>query len=241
NVYTDGIFFFSSRRRHTRSKRDWSSDVCSSDLRGGVLGSVSRRCHSGARGRQDSRTRGGAVPGSGAGSRPCRWGERGRGRRKSRIIPGVSAAGARNRYAVHRSTTLLPGAVAPVLSFDHCEGVATVQFHLDRGVLGDAVSWATRTLPVRPAMPILQGVRIIADAGGELQLSTFDYEVSAQIRLEAEVEQSGEVLVQGRMLSDIVRALPNKDVSVALEGTKLQVRCGSARFALATLPVEEYP
>src|SRR5699024_11757291 len=27
------LFFFSSRRRHTRSKRDWSSDVCSSDLK----------------------------------------------------------------------------------------------------------------------------------------------------------------------------------------------------------------
>src|SRR5690349_24402682 len=26
------LFFFSSRRRHTRSLRDWSSDVCSSDL-----------------------------------------------------------------------------------------------------------------------------------------------------------------------------------------------------------------
>src|SRR5216683_2679276 len=31
------FFFFSSRRRHTRSDRDWSSDVCSSDLGGGVL------------------------------------------------------------------------------------------------------------------------------------------------------------------------------------------------------------
>src|SRR3989440_7367099 len=33
-VFTDSpfIFFFSSRRRHTRSDRDWSSDVCSSDL-----------------------------------------------------------------------------------------------------------------------------------------------------------------------------------------------------------------
>src|SRR5699024_11361442 len=31
-VNYDTIFFFSSRRRHTRSKRDWSSDVCSSDL-----------------------------------------------------------------------------------------------------------------------------------------------------------------------------------------------------------------
>src|SRR5207249_5434900 len=29
----DTLFFFSGRRRHTRSKRDWSSDVCSSDLR----------------------------------------------------------------------------------------------------------------------------------------------------------------------------------------------------------------
>src|SRR5690349_23145389 len=32
------FFFFSSRRRHTRSLRDWSSDVCSSDLDGGGAG-----------------------------------------------------------------------------------------------------------------------------------------------------------------------------------------------------------
>src|SRR5207302_7906184 len=31
-------FFFSSRRRHTRFSRDWSSDVCSSDLKWGVVG-----------------------------------------------------------------------------------------------------------------------------------------------------------------------------------------------------------
>src|SRR5699024_11548364 len=33
----DMFFFFSSRRRHTRSKRDWSSDVCSSDLQAHAL------------------------------------------------------------------------------------------------------------------------------------------------------------------------------------------------------------
>src|SRR5699024_8377276 len=32
DMYSALCFFFSSRRRHTRSKRDWSSDVCSSDL-----------------------------------------------------------------------------------------------------------------------------------------------------------------------------------------------------------------
>src|SRR5690606_40508539 len=34
------LFFFSSRRRHTRFSRDWSSDVCSSDLRSDVLGAL---------------------------------------------------------------------------------------------------------------------------------------------------------------------------------------------------------
>src|SRR3712207_7854752 len=33
-------FFFSSRRRHTRYWRDWSSDVCSSDLRGEMFVTV---------------------------------------------------------------------------------------------------------------------------------------------------------------------------------------------------------
>lgn len=116
-----------------------------------------------------------------------------------------------------------------------------MKFQLDRGVLGDAVTWATRTLPPRPMLPVLQGVRIVAEPSGELQFATFDYEVSAQITIAAEVQEPGEVLVQGRMLSDIVRALPNKDVTVALEGTKVQVTCGSSRFALATLPLEQYP
>ncbi len=115
-----------------------------------------------------------------------------------------------------------------------------MKFHLDRDVLNDAVSWATRTLPQRPSMPILQGVRIVAEPG-ELKFSTFDYEVSAHITVEAEVDQPGEILVQGKMLSEIVRALPHKTVSVTLEGAKVEILCGSSRFTLATLPVEEYP
>src|SRR2546428_10527900 len=39
------FFFFSSRRRHTRSDRDWSSDVCSSDLRPAARPQVDRPAH----------------------------------------------------------------------------------------------------------------------------------------------------------------------------------------------------
>src|SRR5436309_10295229 len=37
-----GSFFFSSRRRHTRFSRDWSSDVCSSDLNTGLGSDVGK-------------------------------------------------------------------------------------------------------------------------------------------------------------------------------------------------------
>src|SRR5439155_9409039 len=41
--FVDFFFFFSSRRRHTRWPRDWSSDVCSSDLIGDPSGRSAER------------------------------------------------------------------------------------------------------------------------------------------------------------------------------------------------------
>src|SRR5699024_11907985 len=46
HLFARVVFFFSSRRRHTRSKRDWSSDVCSSDLWWGTGLRVETPCRS---------------------------------------------------------------------------------------------------------------------------------------------------------------------------------------------------
>lgn len=116
-----------------------------------------------------------------------------------------------------------------------------MKFRVERDVLAEAVTWAARTLPARPPAPVLAGVRIEADPVGVLRLSTFDYEVSARSEIPAEVAEAGEVLVSGRLLAEISRALPNRPVDVVLEGTKVNVTCGSSRFSLLTMPVEDYP
>ncbi|MBD9699377.1 DNA polymerase III subunit beta [Flavimobilis sp. GY10621] len=116
-----------------------------------------------------------------------------------------------------------------------------MKFRVERDVLAEAVTWAARTLPARPPAPVLAGVRIEADPLGVLRLSTFDYEVSARSEIPAEVAEAGEVLVSGRLLAEISRALPNRPVDVVLEGTKVNVTCGSSRFSLLTMPVEDYP
>lgn len=116
-----------------------------------------------------------------------------------------------------------------------------MRFRVDRDVLADAVTWTARSLPTRPPVPVLAGVRIEADSTGTIQLSSFDYEVSARAQLPADVSEPGTVLVSGRLLAEISRALPAKPVDVALEGTKVQVTCGPSRFTLLTMPVEDYP
>jgi len=72
-------------------------------------------------------------------------------------------------------------------------------------------------------------------------MSGFDYETSAEVTAQAEVADDGQVLVSGRLLADIARALPHRPVEVALDGTKVTLTCGSSRFSLQTMPVEDYP
>jgi DNA polymerase-3 subunit beta len=115
-----------------------------------------------------------------------------------------------------------------------------VKFRIERETLADAVAWTARSLPHRPSVPVLAGLLIETSQDG-LTLSGFDYETSTRATLPAEVSADGRALVSGRLLSEIVKSLPPKPVDVSLEGTKVQVVCGSARFSLQTMPVEEYP
>ena len=116
-----------------------------------------------------------------------------------------------------------------------------MKFRVERDVLAEAVTWTARSLPTRPPVPVLAGVRLEADAAGVLHLSSFDYEVSARSEVAADVSEPGTVLVSGRLLAEISRALPAKPVDVVLDGTKVTVTCGASRFTLLTMPVEDYP
>ena len=115
-----------------------------------------------------------------------------------------------------------------------------MKIRLDRDVLAEAVAWTARSLPTRPSVPILAGLLVKA-ADGQVVMSSFDYETSAQITVKADVIEDGVALVSGRLLADIARSLPGKPVDVTADASRMELVCGSARFTLQTLPVEDYP
>ena len=119
-------------------------------------------------------------------------------------------------------------------------GLTDLKFRLAREDFADAVAWVAKNLPTRPTAPVLAGVLLTGSDDG-LMISGFDYEVSAEVRVAAEIASPGTVLVSGRLLSDITKALPAKPVEVSVEGTRVALTCGSARFSLPTMAVEDYP
>src|SRR6266568_3243473 len=115
-----------------------------------------------------------------------------------------------------------------------------MKLRVERDGLADAVAWTAKSLPSRPSVPVLAGV-LLRVSGGRLTVSGFDYEVSSQVSTDVQSDADGAALVSGRLLAEITKALPAKPVDVAAVGSHLELVCGSARFTLPTMPVEDYP
>ena len=115
-----------------------------------------------------------------------------------------------------------------------------MKFVIEQNRLVDVVNWVSRSLSTRPIQTALLGIVIEAE-GGKVTLSGSDLETASRASTEAEIATPGKVLVPGKLLADISRSLPNKPVTIQLDGTRVLVNAGSAKFTLPLLPINEYP
>ena len=93
----------------------------------------------------------------------------------------------------------------------------------------------------RHTLPILSNV-LIEKAGDTLSFLATDIEI--QIVSHSALEQTGEargVTVGARKLVEILRALPDGEVTLSTQDKRLQVKSGRSRFSLQTLPAEDFP
>ena len=114
-----------------------------------------------------------------------------------------------------------------------------MKFVVEREPLVDAVNWVARSISSRPMQTALLGIMI--DVSDEIVLTGSDLETSTKAVLSADITTSGKVLVPGRLLAEIARSLPAKPITFTLDGTRVLVTAGSAKFTLPTLATEEYP
>src|SRR5512133_3303848 len=110
-----------------------------------------------------------------------------------------------------------------------------------RGELLDALSIVSKGLSSRTTLPILSGIHITAQ-GDTVTFQTTDLEVSIRTSCKAKVEQAGQSVLPGRLLTDVVRSLPEAAVTIdASTPNTAAVTCGQSSFSMKTLSPEDYP
>ncbi|MFR9749776.1 DNA polymerase III subunit beta [Nocardia sp. 004] len=116
-----------------------------------------------------------------------------------------------------------------------------MKLRVDRDRLVAAVSVVGPTVPRRPSIPVLAGIRLRAELDS-VSVASFDYEISSHATITgAVVDEPGAALVSGRLLTDIAKALPPRPVELSDNGDRLEIVCGPSRFALPLMAVEDYP
>jgi len=115
-----------------------------------------------------------------------------------------------------------------------------MKFTVEQSALTDGVNWVSRSLSTRPIKTELLGI-VIDATNNEVFLSASDLETASKAHFAADVKEPGKVLVPGKLLAEISRSLPNKPITFVLDGTRVLVTSGSAKFTLPTLSVDEYP
>ena len=100
----------------------------------------------------------------------------------------------------------------------------------------------SRVASTRSAVQALSGVQVRAE-DGTVELRATDMEVGLRVPLQADVEREGTAVLPGRLILDVVRALPGDRVSLELRATQqdVEIVSASATFHIRTLRAEDFP
>ncbi len=97
-----------------------------------------------------------------------------------------------------------------------------------------------KALPVRSAMPVLEGVMIEATQNG-LHLTCSDLMFQKECDLPATVEEEGRCVLKGKFLSEILRKMPNGTLTAEQEGMILKIQSGRVRQRLQCIEFDDFP
>ena len=104
-----------------------------------------------------------------------------------------------------------------------------------------ALNSVVKGVATKTTMPILEGI-LIQTNDNEIKLTTYDQEIGIEYILECDVIEQGSTVVNAVMFSEIIRKLPDTEISITLnENNLLEIECEGALYKLTTMNPDEFP
>ncbi len=111
----------------------------------------------------------------------------------------------------------------------------------DQHLLRNAIDGVIKAVSTRSAIPVLEGILLKAD-GFQLTLTGYDLQMGIVTTIEANVRETGQVVLNGKLLSDMIHRMPAGDVLLTVSDQgKVFIQGGDAQFEIQSMTSFDYP
>lgn len=116
-----------------------------------------------------------------------------------------------------------------------------MKFICEKEKILKSINSVVKSVSSKTTMPILEGI-LIQTNENEIKLTTYDLEIGIECIMEATIKEQGATVVNAIMFSEIVRKLPNAEITITLnENNLLVIECEGSLYKLTTMNPEEFP
>lgn len=116
-----------------------------------------------------------------------------------------------------------------------------MKFICEKSNLLKAINSVVRGVSSKTTMPILEGI-LIQTNDNQVKLTTYDLELGIEYVIDCEVLEQGNTVVTATVFSEIIRRLPDTDISITVDEKELLViECEGSLYKLATMNSLEFP
>lgn len=114
-------------------------------------------------------------------------------------------------------------------------------FICEKQKLQEAILIAQKAITGKTTMPILEGIYISASKNGVTLIGS-DMDVSIQTKIDADVIEEGNVVIDSKIFGEIIRKLPNSEIKIeVIKDDTVQITCEKSVFNVVYMNGEDYP
>ena len=116
-----------------------------------------------------------------------------------------------------------------------------MKFSCNQQTLTKALNIVSKAVTIRTTIPILKGILLRVDENGVLTMSASDLDLSIEKKIKVENSEPGEIVVLSKLFGDIIRKLPDGNITLEENDGKVNIRCSNSEFNIVGLPADEFP
>ena len=108
--------------------------------------------------------------------------------------------------------------------------------------LNDAITSVSKAVSSHSNLPILEGIYLKADENGVITLISNDMEMGIEAKIEAEVKESGQTVLNAKMFSSIVKNLPTEEIIIKTDEKNIcTIKSGNSKFEIMGMNPIDFP